>query len=39
MVSGSKVKFHVKGFGKGSHELGDKLGAVVRGDVVRDAMA
>ncbi len=29
MISRSEVKFHVKGFSKGAHELGDKLGAVV----------
>ncbi len=38
VISGSEVKFHVKGFSKGACELGDKLGAVVRGDVVRDTM-
>ncbi len=38
MISRSEVKFHVKGFSKGAHELGDKLGAAVRGDVVRDTM-
>ncbi len=38
MISRSEVKFHVKGFGKGARELGDKFGAVGRGDVVRDAM-
>ncbi len=38
VISGSEVKFHVKGFSKGARELGDKLGAAVRGDVVRNAM-
>lgn len=38
MIPGSEVKFHVEGFGKGACELGDKFGAAVRGDVVRDAM-
>ncbi len=38
MISGSEVKFHVKGFSKGMHELGDKLRATIRGDIVRDTM-
>ncbi len=38
MISQSEVKFHVKGFSKGMCELGDKFGAAVRGDMVRDAM-
>ncbi len=38
MISRSEVKFHVKSFSQSTHELGDKLGAAVRGDVVRDTM-
>ncbi len=38
MISGSEVKFHVKGFSKGACEVGDKLRAAVRSDVVRDTM-
>ncbi len=38
MISGSEVKFHVKGFSKGTCKLGDKLGATVRSDVIRDTM-
>ncbi len=38
MISRSEVEFHVEGFSKGTCELGDKFGAVVRGDVVRNAM-
>ncbi len=38
MISRSEMKFHVKGFSKGTCELGDKFGAAVRGDVVRDTM-
>ncbi len=38
MISRSEVEFHVKSFSKGTRELGDKLGAAVRGDVVRDTM-
>ncbi len=38
MISGSEVEFHVKGFGKRAHELGDKFRAAVRGDMVRDTM-
>ncbi len=38
MISRSEVEFHVKSFSKGVHELGDKFGAMVRGDVVRYTM-
>ncbi len=38
MVSRSEVEFHVKSFSKSARELGDKLGATVRGDVVRYTM-
>jgi hypothetical protein len=33
VVSGSEVKFHVKGFAKTTEEVEDKLGTSVRGDV------
>ena len=38
MISGGIVESHVKGFTKGSHEVGDEFGSTVGSNMVRNTV-